>query len=739
MRLRELDLPRAARVLLYLLLAWAPLPLASNRPLFWAGNALVVSACLGLFLLGEVIRPHRSGLDWRPAAFMAFGLAVWVAWMIVQTVPHLPRVLWNPVWTLFPSPVSGVDGTISADPAATWDTIAQVAPIGFLAIVAFLLGAKRSRAETMLRVVVLMAVGIALYGFAARFLGLKQVFLISDDPYAGFLTGTFVGRNAAATYFILGLSSALGLLEARLQDEYVDRTGARRPSAFRAVGGAVPYLAAAAVLLAALLDTGSRGGFMAGGVALGVFVLLQTWRRSNRALSLILFAAVGVIAAGTLIVASDTLLHRLEPGLGTPDRLPAYRDTLDMIAALPWRGQGAGTFGEVFPLYHLRVPFEWIWTRAHNSYLQMAAELGVPATILLTVIALGLGRYLLRGVSRSVDPVPAATAATVAAVAVAVHSTVDFSAQIEAVSLTLAALIGAGLGQVAVRSVPLVVERAGEGHETRTASFVPHPLRRFTVRLGDASAKAEPSEGLVDRPLFRVPDGTRVYIFADLHGRVDLFDRVVAAIAGDRRKSNTPVLVVGLGDYVDRGPGSRDLLDKLIANPFGARLLLLRGNHERMMLDYLESPAEAGPLWFSNGAVATLRSYGLSVRADTGELTGDELVALRDQFCRKVPQSHVALLRRLVNSAEIGGYFFAHAGARPGRPLQEQEEADLLWIREGFADRDAPFEKMVIHGHTPVDQPYLGKYRVNLDVGGLVTNRVAVLVLEGTGRRLLTV
>jgi serine/threonine protein phosphatase 1 len=719
------------------LLAWAPLPLASNRPLFWAGNALLASACLGLFLLGEVIRPHRPSLDWRPAALMAFGLAVWVAWMILQTVPHLPRTLWNPVWTLFPPPVSGVDGTISADPAATWDAIAQVTPIGFLAILAFRLGASRTRAETLLRVVVLVSVGIALYGFAARFLGLKQAFLISDDPYAGYLTGTFVGRNAAATYFILGLSSALGLLEARLQDEYVDRIGARRPSAFRAVGRATPYLLATAVLLAALLDTGSRGGFIAGGVALGIFALLQVWRRSNRVLAFIIFAGVGAVVAGTLIVASDTLLRRLEPGLSTPDRLPAYRDVLDMIAALPWRGQGAGTFAEVYPLYHLRAPFEWIWTRAHNSYLQMAAELGVPVTILLTVIALGLGRYLLRGAIRSVDPVPAATAATVAAAAVAVHSTVDFSAQIQAVGLTLAVLIGAGLGQVATRRAPPIVEGAGEGDATREIPSV-RPLRRITVRLGDASAKAEPNEEPVDRPLFRAPDGTRVYVFADLHGRVDLFERVVAAIASDRRKADISVQVVGLGDYVDRGPASRDLLDKLIANPFGAKLLLLRGNHERMMLDFVESPAAAGPLWFANGAVATLRSYGLSVRTDTRELTGDEFVALRDQFCRKVPQSHVALLRRLMNYVEIGGYFFAHAGARPGRPLQAQTEADLLWIREGFADRDEPFEKMVIHGHTPVDQPYLGKYRVNLDVGGLVTNRVAVLVLEGSGRRLLT-
>jgi serine/threonine protein phosphatase 1 len=102
-----------------------------------------------------------------------------------------------------------------------------------------------------------------------------------------------------------------------------------------------------------------------------------------------------------------------------------------------------------------------------------------------------------------------------------------------------------------------------------------------------------------------------------------------------------------------------------------------------------------------------------------------------------MPPSHLEFLRGLPTFCEVGGYFFVHAGARPGVPLGAQKEEDLLWIREGFVDRDAPFEKLVVHGHTAVDQPYFGTYRINLDTGAYFTDRLSCLVVEGAERRLL--
>jgi serine/threonine protein phosphatase 1 len=93
------------------------------------------------------------------------------------------------------------------------------------------------------------------------------------------------------------------------------------------------------------------------------------------------------------------------------------------------------------------------------------------------------------------------------------------------------------------------------------------------------------------------------------------------------------------------------------------------------------------------------------------------------------------LLQKMPLTYVSGDYFFVHAGVRPEVGIERQAVRDLLWIRKGFADRDRPFEKVVVHGHTPVNQPYLGRYRINLDTGAYLTNRLSCLVLEGTDIR----
>jgi serine/threonine protein phosphatase 1 len=170
---------------------------------------------------------------------------------------------------------------------------------------------------------------------------------------------------------------------------------------------------------------------------------------------------------------------------------------------------------------------------------------------------------------------------------------------------------------------------------------------------------------------------------------------------------------------------------------FGCPASYLRGNHEQMMLQFIDDPERYGPLWFRNGAAETFRSYvedGASMIAQPPV----NYRAVCERLVEAMPARHLEWLRTLPARLEDGGYFFAHAGARPGIPLAIQREEDLLWIREGFSDRDAPFEKVVVHGHTPVDQPYFGRYRINLDTGAYFTNRLSCLVLEGPTRRLLS-
>jgi serine/threonine protein phosphatase 1 len=230
--------------------------------------------------------------------------------------------------------------------------------------------------------------------------------------------------------------------------------------------------------------------------------------------------------------------------------------------------------------------------------------------------------------------------------------------------------------------------------------------------------------------------GLRLYAFGDIHGRADLLDRLRTAIAGDlARAAPTAAVVVGLGDYIDRGPDSRAVLDGLLAGFDGARFIPLRGNHEQSLLDFLEDPADAGAGWLRYGGDATLRSYGVDPRLYAGAIR--DYRAIRDELACRIPLAHLVFMQRLAVSHEAGDYFFAHAGARPGIPLRRQSPRDLMWIREGFVDADPMFSKCIVHGHTPTEMPYLTRFRINADTGAYFTNQLTCVVLEEDRQSLL--
>jgi serine/threonine protein phosphatase 1 len=178
------------------------------------------------------------------------------------------------------------------------------------------------------------------------------------------------------------------------------------------------------------------------------------------------------------------------------------------------------------------------------------------------------------------------------------------------------------------------------------------------------------------------------------------------------------------------------VIEALTSDFFECDAAYIRGNHEQMLLDFLGDP-DAGPAWLRNGARETLRSYGVDLADASGARV--DYGKLRTAFRARLPEAHRAFFADLPLSLTVGGYFFVHAGARPGVPLDLQKSSDMLWIRDGFADRDEQFEKVVVHGHTPVDRPYLGKYRINLDTGAYLTNRLSCLVLESRERRILEI
>lgn len=232
------------------------------------------------------------------------------------------------------------------------------------------------------------------------------------------------------------------------------------------------------------------------------------------------------------------------------------------------------------------------------------------------------------------------------------------------------------------------------------------------------------------------PADTRIYVIGDIHGRVDLLHDLHVRIREDAAGSSaTRKVVVYLGDYVDRGDSSCQVIELLSSEPLaGFEAVCLSGNHEEMMLGFLDDAA-MGAMWMNNGGDATLFSYGVSIAS--GNNAHQRHVAMQRALREKLPARHLSFLRGLRPCHTEGGYFFVHAGVRPGVPLDEQNSEDLLWIREEFLYSKADHGRCVVHGHTIVSEPEFLANRIGIDTGAYFSNRLTGLVLEGPDRRTL--
>jgi len=229
-------------------------------------------------------------------------------------------------------------------------------------------------------------------------------------------------------------------------------------------------------------------------------------------------------------------------------------------------------------------------------------------------------------------------------------------------------------------------------------------------------------------------ENSRVYVIGDIHGRLDLLDRLIAKIDCDAKKHAANCLTVTLGDYIDRGPESRGVLDRLQSNPFPGPYVALKGNHETLLETFLNDPT-TGAYWSNLGGLETLHSFGIRVAPLMVDRNYDQ--AAKELLGLLSPQ-HMKFLTSLRTSLTVGEYFLCHAGVRPGVALESQSEHDLLWIRDEFLSSRKDFGKIVVHGHTPVEQPEVLPNRINIDTGAFATGRLTCLVLEGASRHIMS-
>ncbi|WEX08465.1 metallophosphoesterase family protein [Chelativorans sp. AA-79] len=232
------------------------------------------------------------------------------------------------------------------------------------------------------------------------------------------------------------------------------------------------------------------------------------------------------------------------------------------------------------------------------------------------------------------------------------------------------------------------------------------------------------------------PEGMRIYAVGDIHGRHDLMaemhSRIMAEIIEDRPADWR---IVYLGDYVDRGPASRQVLEHLSQSVRNdPRVTALAGNHDLGFLAFLAQPRAEG-LFARNGGEATARSYSVEIDFGSSEALSRGHAALMEA----IPREHLDFLHGLKLSASFGDFFFCHAGIRPGVPLEAQSAEDLIWIRERFRHDPTLHPKLVVHGHTPMPEPEIMLNRVNLDTGAWSTGRLTAMMFEGKKKRLLEV
>ncbi|MCW5726920.1 O-antigen ligase family protein [Parvibaculum sp.] len=430
----------------------SPLPLASNRPLPVAVLAFASGLLLLVWAVGQVLGRTKggSGVTGKlPGPAILFLLVC--LWSLFQAAPL--SFLADPLWESV-KPLGGSAGSISSDPAATVTATMRLLLYGAVFWLVMQTTADSDRARVCLKVLVGAGAAYAVYGIATFLSGDEYILHYRKWTYHGALTSTFVNRNSYATFAGLCLLCAWALF----QDRFSHITGLKRPFrqklalALETVFMNARWSTAALLVIAiALFLTASRAGIASSLMALALLVALtmkpagSSLRRSVA--PLMLFTAFSITAVA---VAGTQLIARFEKqGIEIDQyRQVFFATTLDAIRSAPWTGTGHGTYQHVIEAYRgPEVPLVYLWDMAHNTWLETAMELGLPATAALVASLVWLNILAFKGLRRRRRGRLYPALGMAASLLVALHSLVDFSLQIPAVAILYAAILGLSLAQ----------------------------------------------------------------------------------------------------------------------------------------------------------------------------------------------------------------------------------------------------------------------------------------------------
>lgn len=428
------------------LLALAPIPFGANRPWAWSAASLWVFILLGAWAVAHGL--GRQPLAWRRALVVPLSIMLLLlGWIIVSIIPGVGPP--NPVWELASEQLGTVlPGRIALSVDAA--LVALMRLLAYLSIfwISLQYARDRDRAEALVAWLSWSGLVFALYGLVNYFAG--NPYLLWFERWTGQtdVTSTFVNRNHYATFAGLGLlcAAGVGIIAFRSAWRQSDRSQAALARGIECLAGRpLVYFLIMLVIGMAWLQTHSRMG--AGAVSLGIVVMLVLMMATGVVRRHIVQWVIALLLAFFLFqVSGDITLQRIGDAHEI-DRLPLFAIISDQIASAPYTGSGYGSFSQAFLMYRdLRLPIN-AYTTAHNSYLELATEIGVPATIgFLFAISWCVGLCVIGAFRRRRDrlyPILAVAATFV----VGVHALLDFSVQIPAVAMLYAAMLGMGVAQ----------------------------------------------------------------------------------------------------------------------------------------------------------------------------------------------------------------------------------------------------------------------------------------------------
>ena len=229
--------------------------------------------------------------------------------------------------------------------------------------------------------------------------------------------------------------------------------------------------------------------------------------------------------------------------------------------------------------------------------------------------------------------------------------------------------------------------------------------------------------------------GWRAYAVGDIHGRLDLLEDILARIHEDLRQRRAhKVLLVFVGDLIDRGPSSAQVVERLRTYSHErVRTVFLLGNHEEVLLRVIHGEGDLIAKWCSFGGAECLKSYGVDTRK-LSNLGDEEALAI---VRAAIPKEHVEFLEGFDDSCRFGDYLFVHAGIRPGVEVDQQKQSDLRWIREPFLLDETDHGFVVVHGHTIRPEVEMRPNRIGIDTGAYRSGVLTALAIEGSKTWLL--